>query len=142
MRHSERTPYQTAASQCWPAASAPGEIADEHVHVWRVDLIQPDATVTELERLLTDGERDRGRRFYFARDRRRFIVSRAALRHILSVSLLAPPPSIEISTGSYGKPKLIEGDLRFNVSHSGSLALIAVARNRELGIDVEELRLP
>jgi hypothetical protein len=45
--------------------------------------------------------------------------------------------------GRFGKPMLagaFEGALRFNVSHSGELALYAVSGEREVGVDVEEIR--
>ncbi len=44
--------------------------------------------------------------------------------------------------GPHGKPRLA-GDwawLRFNLSHSGQLALVAVARDVEVGVDVERIR--
>lgn len=115
-------------------------VAGEHVHVWRIDLEQPDAILDGLEDLLAEGEKARAQRFRFVRDRRRFTVARAALRQILAGRLGVKPRSIEFSTGAYGKPYLTERTFRFNVSHSGGLALVAVARNRELGVDIEELR--
>jgi hypothetical protein len=46
--------------------------------------------------------------------------------------------------GPHGKPFLDpqhhEGWVRFNMSHSHELALVAVSRERELGIDVEHVR--
>ena len=44
------------------------------------------------------------------------------------------------ATGRHGKPHLPDGDLEFNLSHSGDLALIAIARGRRVGVDVEQLR--
>jgi 4'-phosphopantetheinyl transferase len=64
------------------------------------------------------------------------------LRDILGRYLKLPPESLQFNYSSYGKPSL--GDqfawLRFNVSHAGELALYAFSRNRELGIDIEEVR--
>lgn len=124
----------------WRVAPAPVKVADEHVHVWRIGLIQPDAIFEALEDLLAEDEKARAHRFHFVRDRRRFTVARAALRQILAGCLGVDPHSVEFSTGSYGKPHLVEENLRFNLSHSGGLALVAVARDRELGVDIEELR--
>ena len=124
----------------WRVGSGFPQVGNKQVHVWRIALTQPEAVLHSLEDLLAEDERARAHRFHFDRDRRRFTVARAALRQILAGRLGVNPHSVEFSTGPYGKPHLTEGDLRFNVSHSGGLALIAVARNRELGVDIEELR--
>jgi 4'-phosphopantetheinyl transferase len=47
---------------------------------------------------------------------------------------------VPIVYGEYGKPALddaLGSDLHFNVSHTGGLAAIALARGREVGVDVE-----
>ncbi len=69
--------------------------------------------------VLSADELARAARFRFARDRDAF--------------LRAPGP--------YGKPALASGgDLEFNLSHSGSLALCALAWKRPVGVDVEAHR--
>jgi hypothetical protein len=45
-----------------------------------------------------------------------------------------------IVLGEHGKPRLAEGDLRFNLSHSGDLRVLAVTTGREVGVDVEVIR--
>lgn len=42
--------------------------------------------------------------------------------------------------GEHGKPRLAGERLHFNLSHSEALALIAVCRDREVGVDVEWMR--
>jgi 4'-phosphopantetheinyl transferase len=39
-----------------------------------------------------------------------------------------------------GKPRLAASELQFNVAHSGNLALVAVTRDCEIGVDLELLR--
>jgi 4'-phosphopantetheinyl transferase len=116
------------------------EVIGNDVYVWRVESMRPDANPDELKDLLAEDEMNRALQFKFAHDSRRYIVARAALRHILSTILDTEPASLQFSTGPYGKPQLMKGNLQFNVSHSGVIALIAVARERELGIDIEEMR--
>jgi 4'-phosphopantetheinyl transferase len=124
----------------------PSEMAlsSAQVHVWRVSL-EPDASgVEQLQRNLSADELQRAARFHFPRDRRRFIVARGALRDILGRYLGMPPSDLDFCYSSYGKPALAHAPgeewLRFNVSHSHELALVAVTRDREVGVDLEYLR--
>jgi 4'-phosphopantetheinyl transferase len=93
---------------------------------------------------LAADERARAERFYFQRDRERFVVARAALRAILGGYLNSTPESLSFCYGSRGKPALAadcsQDAIRFNVSHSGDVALYAVTRAREVGVDVELIR--
>jgi 4'-phosphopantetheinyl transferase len=101
--------------------------------VWSVELGQPAARVTELEALLSDDERERAARLA---DRSRWVVARAALRTVLARELRAAPETLRFALGAHGKPELPGAGLRFNLSHSGDRALIAVA-GAEVGVDVE-----
>jgi 4'-phosphopantetheinyl transferase len=105
--------------------------------------VKPEA-ICVLATLLTAEERDRAHRFAFDRDRRRFIVSRARLRQLLSMRLAVRPESIELIYGKHGKPALAppfaDSGLRFNVSHSEDIAVYAFSMGREIGIDVEAVR--
>ena len=137
-----------------PGAAVPALIADE-IRVWIVELdvglvsqaeidgAEPRDELTSLD----DDERVRAARFLRARDRRRFARCRAALREILGGLLGEPPPSLRFHAVARGKPALDSvgrsaawPDLRFNLSHSADLAVIAVCHGRELGIDLEQLR--
>lgn len=124
----------------------PDDLAADHdrVDLWRVALDRPTALVDRLFATLDADERGRAARFAFARDRRRFVVTRGALRTILARHLGTTPTSVRLRYGQHGKPEL-DGSgqppvLTFNVSHSGDLALIAVTRARMVGVDVEEIR--
>lgn len=108
------------------------------VEIWHVDLdVAPDATA-----LLLDEERERASRFVFAHDGRRWAAARAALRSILGRLLDRPPLDVALAYGPHGKPSLADpaAELRFNLSHSGRYAVVAVTRGREVGVDVERLR--
>jgi 4'-phosphopantetheinyl transferase len=66
----------------------------------------------------------------------RWVAARAALRALLGGYLEADPQSL--SFRERGKPRLDPpSPLRFNLSHSGDVALVAVATEREVGVDVE-----
>jgi len=77
------------------------------------------------------------RKFRFAVDRNRYVIAHAALRLILAHKLGIDASGIDFRLGRFGKPYV--PDVEFNLSHSGSLALVAVG-NVPLGIDVECVR--
>jgi 4'-phosphopantetheinyl transferase len=93
---------------------------------------------------LSAAERERADKFYFDEDRARFMLAHGALRQILSRYLGLGPGEIVFDQGPQGKPNLDpmpdRKGLTFNLSHSGSFVLIAVGRERELGVDVEKVR--
>jgi 4'-phosphopantetheinyl transferase len=87
----------------------------------------------ELEGLLSEDERERAARLA---DRERWVVARAALRTVLARELAIAPAELRFALGPHGKPELPGAALRFNLSHSGDRAVIAVA-GVEVGVDVE-----
>jgi 4'-phosphopantetheinyl transferase len=102
-----------------------------------------DAASFDAMRLLLDRrERERAARFHFDRDRRRFVVAHAALRKILASYCQIQPVEVEFAHGDHGKPKFTDNwsTISFNLSHSGDLALLVVARDVPVGIDVEHHR--
>jgi 4'-phosphopantetheinyl transferase len=108
------------------------------VHLWTQPL---DLTAHEVQRfceLLSDDERMRAARFHFERHRDRFIVARGRLREILGGYLNTDPKRIVFRYGEKEKPETT--GLKFNLSHSGGLAVYATTRDREIGVDVEEIR--
>jgi 4'-phosphopantetheinyl transferase len=72
------------------------------------------------------------------RDGATWAVARGALRALLGERLGLAPADVQLSAGEHGKPEVPGAALRFNVSHTGELALIALAE-REVGVDVERL---
>jgi 4'-phosphopantetheinyl transferase len=127
--------------ESWLAAPHP-PLREGAVHVWRVRLASP-RVAEALWPLLSADEQTRARRFFQERHRRRYIIAHGALRQILASYLDRPPESIEFSCGPHGKPSLVESGsatrrLEFNLSHSGDLALVAVAWDRPVGVDLEE----
>jgi 4'-phosphopantetheinyl transferase len=113
------------------------------VHIWRLELDQPIREIEGFWQLLSLGEQERASRFYQASDSQHFIVARGALRLLLSRYLKVNPRQLIFTTGQFGKPGLDESSnrgVKYNLTHSGDLGLIAVARHREVGIDLERIR--
>lgn len=112
------------------------------IDVWRIGLARPESEVTALLELLAPAERTRANMFRAQSDRRRFIVARATVRMVLAEYAALEPRHVKFIVQPGGKPALggdPNGAVHFNVSHSGDLALCAVAE-REVGVDVEQLR--
>lgn len=134
---------QECSGDRWnPPPDLPALHGDE-VHVWRIPLDLPVVAVEHVGLALDASERARAERLRFPRDRWRFVVARGALRAILGHYLAEEPAAMRFRYGPRGKPALDgagDGNWRFNLSHSGDLALLAVSRGRELGIDVEQVR--
>jgi 4'-phosphopantetheinyl transferase len=135
------SPLSTSQVESGPSLSSGWVLSDNDVHVWRVPLNQSShRTVLSFE-VLSPDERAKAARFHFDKDRNQFIQARAALRFILSEYLNADPQTLEFCFGRQGKPALAgehaDSSLRFNLSRRDGLALIAVTRGREIGVDVE-----
>ena len=118
---------------------------DLEIHIWRAKLDLPESQLQRLRGWLSDDEVERASRFYFERDRQRFVVARGCLRDILSRYLQRGPGDLSFRYNEHGKPALEEtvreDRVEFNLSHSQDIALIAVVLRSEVGIDVEGVRL-
>ena len=106
------------------------------VHVWRLDLSAPR---DDLSWLLAADEKERAKRFARDADRCRWTLTRGVLRLLLSRYVDTDPQALCFTRGRHGKPALSGGPpaLNFNLSHSGDIALYAVALGCAVGIDVE-----
>jgi 4'-phosphopantetheinyl transferase len=127
----------------WSGPPHDCELSNEEVHVWAADLDEI-SLVKEFAPLLSPDEAERAARFHFQHDRGNFIAARGLLRTILAHYTKISAANLQFSYSENGKPSLVSaaqfGNLNFNLSHSDGLALYAVTRNRDLGIDVESMR--
>ncbi len=116
--------------------------ADGAVDIWTARLNSPVYDLDRLSALLSPDERARQGRMLAGRVRDRFTVARASLRLLLGRYLASDPAAIEFTYGPRGKPSLAAGGggLRFNLAHSEDLAVYAIARGHEVGVDVERIR--
>lgn len=125
-----------------PTAAAPSDAVapSDVVDVWfeRVDGCPAPGKLFEL---LDDDERRRAGRFRFERDRTRFVARRAFLRRVLADYVDVPPARISYRTSAMGRPELEPSfGIAFSASHADGLAVVAVARERLVGADLERLR--
>jgi hypothetical protein len=119
-------------------------LPQDEVHVWRARLDWPSEYIAGLQQMLSPEERERAHRFHFPVDRTRNIIGRALSRILLGHCLGVAAGSIEFEYGASGKPSLANSprqtSLNFNVSHSGDFVLVALAYDRDLGVDIERIR--
>ena len=118
-------------------------LPEDEVHLWRVNLAGVAPTEQRWKQLLSEDERKRAGRFHFSRDREFFTATRALLRTILGCYAACDPSQLVFRYSDKEKPSLKDGfsnQLEFNVSHSGTTAMLAFARGRALGVDVEQIR--
>jgi 4'-phosphopantetheinyl transferase len=122
---------------------SPLPLPENEVHLWRLDLETIGADEFRWQQVLSSDELTRAAKFHFSRDRQRFVAARAWLRTILAGYLRTDPRSVSFAYSKKEKPSLGPSfencDVTFNVSHSGGIALLAFARGREIGVDVEQL---
>lgn len=128
----------------WSSPQETPALERDEIHVWRAALSVGQPLLVRLESTLGDDEKARAARFIFERDRDRFIAARGILRDLLGRYLRRAPQDIKFAYGPRGKPAVASGDsqpgISFNLSHSHALAVIAIAHQREVGIDIEFLR--
>lgn len=122
-------------------------ISPSEIHLWLAayDEITDERLHTRYRALLSVAERAQELRFYFARDRQRYLVTRALVRTVLSRYMAIDPVDWAFSTNDYGRPEIAnaaarESQITFNISHTHALIVLGVARNRAIGVDVENVR--
>jgi 4'-phosphopantetheinyl transferase len=126
---------------------APISLPPDEVHVWitEPEKIEEPRLLADYEELLSPEEREKQKRFHFERHRRQYLVSHALVRLTLSRYAPVPPEAWTFRTNEYGCPAVNrEGSpgLCFNLSHTDGMAMVAVAIDAELGVDVEDTQRP
>lgn len=117
------------------------QLDDAEVHVWSASTCATESLFPSA--LLSGAERAKAERFRRAGDRARYIASHALLRLVLSAYAGAPPRALQFERDARDKPRLAPGAARavnFSLAHSGDRALVAVTRDRPVGVDIEEIR--
>lgn len=124
----------------WRHPPADLRLQNDQVHVWRSPLDLPTERIELFAKILSSDEQIRADRFRFAQHRQRFIAGRGILRSLLGRYLQIAPDQVQFIYSEKGKPSLANQRLQFNVAHSQGLALYAVALDRPVGVDLEQVR--
>ena len=112
---------------------------DPGVSLWIGDLDRLTREVANVSSLLSHAERQQGERFRFSIHRNRYLATRCFERTVLGRALKIDPESVRIERTPLGKPFVRDSEVRYSLSHSENVAVIALA-TREVGVDIEHLR--
>jgi 4'-phosphopantetheinyl transferase len=116
----------------------------EEIQVWIAAVPADGVEAAALARVLTPDELRRAARFIVEAPRRQFVFCRALVRHLAGACLAVAPETLDIGVLPLGKPFVRQPAspraLDFNLSHSGGLAAVALARGRQVGVDLELAR--
>jgi 4'-phosphopantetheinyl transferase len=130
----------------WANLADGRRLARGEVHIWKLQSA-PGADLAQYTSLLSPEERDRAARFRFPHLRRSFIVDHGRMRLVLAAYTGIAPEDLFFAVNEFGKPELtnpeaadLPGRLRFNLSHTEGLTLLALCLDADLGVDVEPLR--
>jgi len=106
------------------------------------DRIRDPELLRAYDALLTEDEREKRDRFRFEKDQHSCLVTRALVRTMLSRYENIAPKDWRFVTNDHGRPEIAEPEiarsLKFNLSHTNGLIACIVAREREIGVDVED----
>lgn len=123
-----------------PWAAPPGHLALEPgwVHIFRLRLALPAERLARLGQHLPEDERARAERYLVECARVQFQAAHGQMRLILGQYLGVEPAALRFELNPYGKPYLPGAPLRFNLSHSREMGLLAVTGGQEVGCDIED----
>ncbi len=116
----------------------PMELGEGEVHVWHAGLDVEAGRRGVLASALDPGEVTRAARFRSDRHRDRFVAGHGIVREILGRYLGVPAGSLRFGYSRKGKPFLLpRSPVQFNLSHAAARLVVAVALDRQLGVDLE-----
>ncbi len=130
----------------WPPPPPRGTLTlgSDDLHLWCAALSDFSGETARFEALLSEAERTKAGAFHFPRHRDAYILRHGIMRILLSGYRKQHPRDIEFNFRPLGKPELKDGlppaPLHFSHSHSGDLALYAIARSCPVGVDIERLK--
>jgi 4'-phosphopantetheinyl transferase len=119
------------------------ELAPDAVHVWSAPLDLDDTQMQGMLERLSRSEQKRVNALLEERAVRQYVVSRAMQRQLLAGYVGGHPSEISFGVVAMGKPTLSRPNdigLSFNTTHSGNLVIVAVTANRDVGVDVEQVK--
>jgi len=121
------------------------KLKKDEIIIWRIHLDYDRFDLINLSKTLSPDEKLRSDKFYFEKDRSRYVISHGILRELLSFYTGITPKEINFYVNDFGKPYLLPDrstdDIRFNISHSNQGTILAFSKEREIGVDLEFMKL-
>lgn len=120
------------------------ELPGDEIHLYFSfpEKITDPGILQGYQSLLTDDELTQMSRFYFARHRHQYLVTRALIRSCLSSYFEVEPAAWRFEKNGYGKPEISFPEqawpLRFNLSHCEGLIMCGITRDYDIGVDAED----
>jgi 4'-phosphopantetheinyl transferase len=111
-----------------------------NVYLTQFDTIRDEQVLKQLSAFATPERLEKAKRFRFASDFHRAIVSELLVRYVLLTRYGVSERETSWSYHPFGKPYLaIRSDLRFNLSHSQN-GIACVVGFDEVGVDLEYMK--
>ena len=118
-------------------------LSKDYIDVWLCDLKQLSGEINNFYSILAEDEHERADKLKVEDKKQQYIITRGALRQRLGLLTNIDPKDFVFEYFEHGKPVLNNDarftDITFNVSHSNDLALIAIAQEQNIGIDIEKI---
>ncbi len=123
------------------------QISPDQIHLWLAfdrEINNANLIADYRRLLLDDAERQREKRFYFAKDQHQYLVTRALVKTVLSRYATVAPDHWRFSKNKYGRPEIANEEVRsqklsFNISHTAGLIIMGVTCGQTLGVDTENI---
>ena len=117
------------------------KLSNNEISVWFINFDVSEDKITFLNSFLSEDEILKASKFRFKKDKNCSIITRGTLRLLSSKYLNIKPEDIPFKNGEFGKPYYdLKTKLKFNVSHSGNMAVIGFVLNDDIGVDIEEMK--
>lgn len=117
--------------------------ASDEIHLLLVEETSVyEELLAQYSLLISPDEHSRYESIRAPADRRRFLITRAAIRSALTHFVPEISPGVwQFTRNAHGRPAIansvFDNGLTFNISHAQGLISIVIARAGELGVDVE-----
>jgi len=116
-------------------------LPENEVQLWHFKVDEFSKEVDSYAKLLSQKETASADSYKFAKDRTVYILARSLLRILSGRYLHEIPENIKFDYGEYGKPDYhFQTSLKFNISHSGNMIVMAFTRNFDIGVDIEKIK--
>ena len=121
------------------------DLQKPEIHLWFADLNELDRydSSNVFVKWLHAAEKNRYNRYQSQSQRKHFLFGRMLLKAILSKYAGCAPTDLQLDIDTRGKPFLNSNNplcLSFNLSHSGNRLVVAVSKNHDLGVDLENIK--